>query len=361
MTNESALLVDLVIAVHDSSRPLERAIRSVLEPDASHGPWLRITVVCHNIGREEIEATLSPDVSRSVRFLELFDGIHSAAGPFNYGIAEARARYVSIMGSDDYLEPGALATWLARAERDSLIAVIPAERHAAGGKVRTPPVRPWRKGLLDAVKDRLAYRTAPLGLIQRQAVDRLGLHFMPDVGTGEDQLFSAKLWFSGERIGYAHGDPKYVVGDDAISRVTFTQRAFRDELRFIDELVVDCWFHELGNQEQLAIVTKLVRIHVFASVTSRSEKNVWSDEDRAYLTGLLGRLAQRFPGFERPLSIADRRLIESLGVDTALARVGELARARRRFGWPTTVLTRDPRGLFAVDGPIRFMIASALL
>src|SRR5690606_29098886 len=131
-----------------------------------------INVVCHNIDAAEISAAVPVAMRGFVRFLALSVGEPSPAGPFMFGIRAATAEYVSIMGSDDFLEPGALRAWVDLARRLDLTAFIPPERHSSGAKVATPPVRPWHTGLLDPVRDRVAYRTAPLGLIKRAAISR---------------------------------------------------------------------------------------------------------------------------------------------------------------------------------------------
>jgi len=350
-------LVDVIIAVHDASRPLQRAVDSV-----TGTPGVTVTVVCHNIDRAEIAATLTAPAVDAVRFLELSDGVRSAAGPFNHGIAASRASYVSIMGSDDYLEAGAIAAWAEKAERESLTALIAPERHASGRTVRTPPVRPFRRGLLDGVKDRLAYRTAPLGLVRREAVGRLGLEFAPGLATGDDQVFSAKLWFSGERIAYARRAPRYVVGDDAGERVTLAPRALSDELRFVDELIGDPWFAHLPRASRAALAVKLARVHLFSAASRVSDRDEWTDSDRWFLTGLVGRLEKAAPGFARPLSLADRRLLDTLaGGGAPSDDIRALCAARRRFGLPSTLIARDVRGQFAIEGPLRFAVASALL
>ena len=88
-------------------------------------------------------------------------------------------------------------------------------------------VRRFHRGDLDPVRDRLAYRTAPLGLLKRETVERLGLRFPEGLPTGEDQAFSARLWFEGRGLRYAAGAPRYVVGADAVTRVSTTPRPLR--------------------------------------------------------------------------------------------------------------------------------------
>ncbi|WP_353988419.1 glycosyltransferase [Ruicaihuangia caeni] len=355
-------LVDMVIPIHDPSRPIQRTVDSLLESGLEPGRELRINVVCHNIAADEIAAVLTPEALAACRLLELHDGHSSPAGPFMHGIRSATARYVSIMGSDDTLEPGALKAWLDAAVAANLTALIPPERHASGAKVRTPPVRPWRRGPLHPIKDRLAYRTAPLGLIRRDVVDSLQLDMPSRLRAGSDQLFGVKLWFLGRRTAYGRGMPSYVVGADAKSRVTFTVRRADDELRAVRELITDSWVRGLPRLARRAIVTKSVRVHVFSAALLRTDADRWTDDDRAYIAELIRHCRETAPDFERPLSLADRALVDALlAGDRSTAELRRLLAARRRFGHPLTVLTRDPRGLLAVDGPIRFMVAAKLL
>ncbi|WP_197522677.1 glycosyltransferase family 2 protein, partial [Occultella aeris] len=113
--------VDVVIAVHNTERPIARAVRSVLEHNAEGA---RVTVVCHNISAEEIRPLLDARHRDQVRFLEHRDEFRSASGPFNAGMDAATAPYVCIMGSDDTLMPGALSSWFWRAERSGADAVM---------------------------------------------------------------------------------------------------------------------------------------------------------------------------------------------------------------------------------------------
>lgn len=355
--------IDAVIAVHDARRPVARAIRSLTESglDVRGGAELRITVVCHNIDQAEIRAVVPEELARDVRFLELRDGIPSAAGPFAAGIAAATAPYVAIMGSDDVLEPGALVAWEKHTDGGRADAVIPPQKHANGATVRTPPKRPFRRGDLDAVKDRLAYRTAPLGLIRTEAVQRLGLRFPAGLRTGEDQSFSAKLWFDGV-VRYAGGAPAYVVGADAETRVSMTSRPLRVEFAFVDELLADPWFSALPLPSRRALAIKIVRIHVFAAVLARIASGEWDGDDQTFAADLVQLLEREAPGFERPFSVADRRALDAIADGRAdVSVVTATLRARRRFGHPATLVTRGIRGMLAVEGPPRFMIASALV
>lgn len=96
--------IDVVIAIHSTSRPLQRAVESC-SVDRS-GPIVRVTVVCHNISALEILQTYKPIDQVIIRFLELHDGRNSPAGPKNAGLDAATAPYICMLDSDDYLEPG---------------------------------------------------------------------------------------------------------------------------------------------------------------------------------------------------------------------------------------------------------------
>ena len=51
--------IDLIIAVHSAERPIERAVRSVLEGTprpAAGGPSLRVSVVCHDLPSSAVAA-----------------------------------------------------------------------------------------------------------------------------------------------------------------------------------------------------------------------------------------------------------------------------------------------------------------
>ena len=164
--------VDLVIAAHDPARNVRRAVASAL---AGSGGHVRVTVVCHNRNAAEFAHHWEGlPGERHVRPLELRDGIPSPAGPFNAGIEAATAPWVGVMDSDDELEPGALRSWEAQARAQELDLLM-ARVSVAGKQLLTPRLRPFRRGLPDLVKDRVFYRTAPLGLMRRETLMDQGI------------------------------------------------------------------------------------------------------------------------------------------------------------------------------------------
>lgn len=353
--------VDAIVPVHDPTRPVERAVTSLLRSGLSSAE-LRITVVCHNVAIDDIRRALRAETAARVRFLHLEDRIPSPAGPFTLGIQHADADFLTVMGSDDRLEDGALRAWLQTADRHRLAAFIPEESHDSGGKVRTPAVRPWRRYRLHPLRDRLAYRTAPLGLIRREVIDRLGMTFPRHLLNGSDQLFGLKLWFSGEPIAYGRGLPGYVVGSDARTRVTTKVRPAAEDLAAILELVEDPWFVSRSLRERRAIVVKTVRVHLFSGALIRTGGNRWTDADRKVFSDAVDLFHRAAPGFSGVLSLADGELLDAVADGRAsILRLSLLLAQRRRFGRPRTVLTRDIRNVFASDAPLRFMVASRLL
>lgn len=278
------------------------------------------------------------------------------------GIASANADFVSIMGSDDYLEPGALADWLSLARRHGSDAVIAPQRHADGAKVRTPPVRVGRRLNLDPVRDRLPYRTAPLGLIKTDEIRRLGLTFGAGRRSGEDQEFSAKLWFGGGRIDYARGAGHYVVGADAADRVSSAPRSIEEDLRFAIDLVGEPWFCSLPAKSRRSIVTKFFRVHVFGAVQARSDRRIWAGTERSQLAAAANTLLRSAPDSLDVLSIADVRLLDAIcDIRVPDDELQARARRRRKFGSPETLLASKWSEQLAVEAPLRFLVASALL
>lgn len=360
------MLVDVVIAVHTPDRPIERTVASLMESglptEASSAGRLRVTVVCHNTAAGPLRERVAPEHRDLVRFVEYADGIRSPAGPFNHGISLAGGTWVSIMGSDDSLEPGALASWVQAAERDGADVLIAPMAHAGGGPIRTPVVRRSRTADLDPVADRLTYRTAPLGLMRLSLVRSLDLEFPTRYATGEDQSFSAKLWFSGASISYGRGLPRYLVHADAVVRVTATPRPVTEDLAFATDLVDSAWFAGLSQTERSAVVTKLLRVHVFGHVLLRADAGSWCRAEAAEMAEVARRLLFAAPRSARPLSLADRSLLDAVvRAEPDAAVMKALATARRTFSNPRTWLPRDLLTLFEPEAPLRFMAASVLL
>lgn len=347
--------VDVVIAVHTPERPIGRAVASVLDGNDAHAV---VTIVCHNIAAERIVPGVAAQHQGRVRFLEHHDGVRSPAGPFTAGMHAARGEFVSIMGSDDTLQPGAVEAWLEIADRTGADTVV-TRLLRANAAVPTPPTRPWLHGLADPLADRLSYRSAPLGLVSNESRARLGLDLAAGILVGSDVPYVTRLWFE-TRVAVQRRGPGYVIGEDATDRVTMNHRPIEEELAFVRHLLDQDWFAAYPAAAREAIAVKLTRIHLFGVVLYRPV-DFWTPTERAELAAVAQHLERAAPGHTAVLSRADRTLLDGI-LDPAVPadRLVERAHARRRHGTPRTVLTRDLRHLLRREGPPRLMAASLL-
>ena len=348
--------VEVIIACHTPERPVGRAVASVLDGNAEHAC---VAVVCHNIAAEEIARALRAEDRSRVRLLEHHDEHRSASGPFNAGIASSGAEHVSIMGSDDTLAPGAVASWLEVARRTGAEFVIPRLALGEAGRgVPTPVVRMHRAGLVDLVADRLAYRSAPLGLMRRAMLERTGASLVEGATVGGDVAMVTQLMAT-VPTAYDRSGPPYVIGEDAGDRVTYVVRPIAEQLGFVPPWLEAAWFAALPARARAAVGTKILRIHVFGAVFYRPAEEIWTASEREDLARLTALVLEAAPGAEHPLSRADRRLADAcLDPEVPARELIAAARARRRHGRPATLVPRDLAWVLHREAPLRFMAAS---
>ena len=348
--------VEVIIACHTPERPVGRAVASLLDGNCEHAS---VAVVCHNVAAEEIAQVLRPGDRSRVRLLEHRDGHRSASGPFNAGIASSRARFVSILGSDDVLAPGAVASWLEVAGRTGAEFVIPRLALGEAGRgVPTPVARMHRAGLVDLVSDRLAYRSAPLGLMRRTMLERTGASLVEGATVGGDVAMVTQLMAT-VPTAYDRSGPPYVIGEDAGDRVTYVVRPIAEQLGFVPPWLEAAWFTALPSRARAAVGTKILRIHVFGAVFYRPEEEIWTASEREDLARLTALVLEAAPGAEHPLSRADRRLADAcLDPEVPAGELIAAAQARRRHGRPATLVPRDLAWILHREAPLRFMAAS---
>lgn len=362
MPAATAPLVDVIIPVHSTLRPVDRAVASVVAgglPLAEEG-GVRVTVVCHNIDAHRIGDVLAPEHRPLVDLVECFDGTNNPAGARNLALVRSRARYVAFLDSDDSLAPGALAAWVGTAERHGSDAVLPRLVTDTGRAVRTPVPRPLRRAGLDPVRDRLAYRTHAFGLLRRDPLLRRGARFNGRYATGEDQELVARTWFGGGRIDLGPRAACYVLHESAPDRISGETRPLAEDLAAAADLLGGDWFAGRPARQRAALAAKIVRVQLFGGVQARAPQ--WSPADAQAcreLTELVASVAA--PALE-VLSRADHDLLELLARPGATpAEVVAASARRRRFGRPATLLTRDLRAVLRRDAPLRFMAASLLV
>lgn len=350
-------LVDVSIAVHSASRPIARAVRSVIEHTVAP---VRVTVVAHNIDPEIITTNLGDLASdQRVRVLSLRDGIGSPAGPFNLGLAQSTAAFAVIMGSDDELEPGAVDSWLTLQRSTGAGFVIARMAHRDRADAAHPPVRPLRRRRLDGRKDRLSYRSAALGLISRKAFG--DLRFTQGLASGEDIAFVTQIWFSGQRIAFDRTGPAYLEREDATDRVSFTLRSVSDDFAFLDDVLGAPWYKSLDGRQREALAIKFLRAHVFDAIGNRLTPEAYTDEALNDLTSVVRRITGMAPKVERLLSRSDRRLLASVQTRLPIEEVRDLIVRRSNRVTLDTVLTSNPVFALHRQAPLRTLAGMVLV
>ncbi|WP_052193576.1 glycosyltransferase [Microbacterium sp. ZOR0019] len=360
--NAAAPTVDMIVAVHDTRRNIRRAVGSIVDVE---DPTIRAFVVCHNLTRAEVEKELAPLIDARpgrIRIEVLADGIPSPSGPFNFGMAASDATYVGIMGSDDELDSDAISQWRSRAEATQADAVIAkVVRGPLRNLVRSPPKRLWRTGTLDFARDRLSYRSAPLGLMRRDAISRLDLRLLDGARNGGDLPFVTRLWLGG-KIVPASGLAAYVEHADAPVRVTHVAKPVAEELTAIRATLDDVVVQRMGVSERTALATKMLRRNLTDSVRKRNGGSAFTVEDCAAMAEFIGRIDAFSPSARHMLSRAQARMFEELTrPEPDLAVVAEHDAASNRYRTLDAILPARTKYLLHPQGQPRFMAATALI
>lgn len=296
---------DVVIPVHTASRPIARAVASVIDHNDRR---VRVNVVAHNIDQAVIADALGEHADHpSVRMLHLADGIGSPAGPMNLGIEHASAPYYAVLGSDDEFEPGAVDSWLAMAEDARADAVLARVRRSIQGVDPLPPTRRGRTMKLDAARDRLSYRCVPQGLISRERYGHL--RFTPGLASGEDQEFTAQLWFTARALAYDRHGPAYVLHEEGDDRVTSMARPVDEDFAFLDVIGRTEWFRRLGSGPRRAWGVKNLRMHLMDAVAARLDD---LDAHAHALARTAEQIERLSPGATALLARCDRAVLREL-------------------------------------------------
>ncbi len=346
--------VDVIIPVHSEMRPVRRAAASVLEHTEAA---VRVTVIAHNIEKDIIVRNLG-DVAadRRVRVLNLDDGIRSPAGPMNAGLDHVTAPFFAVLGSDDEFAPGAIDAWLGLQRATNASVVLAAIDLVSGRRDPFPPVR-WgrRRRRLDARRDRLHYRSAPLGLLR--TASHGGLRFTEGLSSGEDLAYTCALWLTGTDIAYALALPPYVGHDDAEDRVTEGSRSVERDFAFLDAVEDLDAYRRAGSADRTALAVKILRVHFFDAVRAvvLGAENI--STARPHLLAVLERVAAMSPSAEALLSRADRRVIAAVRTSEDIIRIGELLDRRQRYRTFNALVPQNPLLTLHAQAPVRTLLA----
>lgn len=364
--------IDVVIPVHDPARPLARGLESVVGQRAelaALGAALRVTVVCHNISVDAIKDSLPPHLSTddAVSWLPCHDGSSSPAGPRNAALAASSATFLSFLDSDDFLEPGSLPAWLRAAREHTAAAVIAPLRTPEGTILRTPRIRPRKPAVLDPVRDGLAYRSLPFGLLARQALLDCGFGYAVGIPIGEDLETTAKLWFRGGRIVYPYGSPAYCQTDDSgTGRVTSSLRPLAEEFQWLDAMVQAPWLRTASLTERRSIALKLMRIHGIGALLRRgmltgvAANQAWSPAEQAAWQQVRTQLYRMAGGKLPALSRRDAQLSREAAKASSAAELRAAVVRHGQSGRLGELVTDNPLALVSADSVLRHYLSETL-
>ena len=364
--------IDVVIPVHDPARPLARALDSVLgqrdELDAL-GVVLGVTVVCHNISVAEITAALPSTLAAddAVSWLPCPDGGTSPAGPRNAALEASSATFLCFLDSDDHLEPGSLAAWWRAARDHDAAAVIAPLRTPEGLILRTPRIRPFKPAVLDPVRDGLAYRSLPFGLLRYAALQECGFAYAEGIPIGEDLETTLKLWFRGGRIAYAYGAPAYCQTDDAgPERVTSTLRPLAEEFQWLEAMVRAPWLRAATLRERRSIALKLMRIHGIGALLRRgtmpasSTDLLWSPAEQTAWVAVDRNLRDMAGGGLPALSRKDAQLTREAARAGSVEELRAAVVRHAQAGRMGALVTDHPWALLSRESVLRHYLFEAL-
>lgn len=278
----------------------------------------------------------------------------------NFGFVSSTAPFISLIGSDDELEPGAIDSWLAVQRRTGAEAVLP-RTIDHGRRDPYPPVRGGRRlDDLDAVRDRLAYRSTPVGLIDRARFEHLRL--AEGLPSGEDIPYSLSVFFTARRLAYDLHGPAYMLNEDAEDRVTSEPRDVLLDFGFLREVERLGWFAGASASVRRAVVLELIRMHFLDAVRARAqnEQQFWANEsDLAAVTEELKALS---PGVLGWLSIAHRSLIDEItATRPSYGRVRDLLAASNRYRSPDALISSRLLLALYAQAPFRTLLAGFLV
>ena len=339
---------EIVIPVHDETRPIRRAVDSVLADAHS-----RALVIAHNIDPEVLDL---PEDDR-VRILPL-EGAHGMPGAtFDAGIAAAEAEWVGIMGSDDWYQPGALETMRSRAAADRADGVIAPLTHQ---QMDVNQIKPFtaRTSNLQAARDRMFYRTAPLGIYRTDLMQEERFRFGDTFPAGSDMRVTALLWTAGASISYYWDDPAYVVGKDAKTRVTFSPRPLEQTGRPWQALFEEPEVRAFDAATTHALAVKMATVNVLSAVLVRNRESLWLPGDWQWLRAFTEFLMSIDPRLPNALALRDQRVIAALLDDDVPETLSAIA-LRGNASMRAMLLGKNPAaGLTDPQSPLWITVAA---
>lgn len=341
--------VEVIIPVHTQTRPIARAVHSVIDEGV---PGAHVTVVCHNVGMDVISAQLRDLASNErVTLVEFRDGERSAAGPRNHAISQSRADYLCFLDSDDELDRGALTAWTKElaAAPDLLIGQMSSE---VSGRIMAPAPRIARFEGLHPVQDLLNYRTAPVGVLARRELVASGDSPLYRQGfrTGEDVALGLFLWNRAQTIRYSRHSAGYNIRVDSGDRLTTEPVPIAEVLAPIDEAIRLPWLQTASRRQKQAIAVKLLRHQVIYMLRGVRERSPVSAEDLQAAASTVRALCDFVPGVVGYFPFMEARMIRAVR-DQDLSAFESADRSLSKIHYSRKLITVNPFRSFAPESP----------
>lgn len=363
--------VDVVVPIHDPRRNFERMVRSALYEQKSA---VRVIAVLHNLTADqkhqvidrlravgEVETATDANANEGIRILVLDDGIPGPAAPFNLGLSAAESPWVSKGDSDDELAPGAIDHWVGIGEQTNADAVLARITDPTGVPAATPPMRNPRRTLLDPMKDRLYYRSSPMGLIRRQAIVDLGLEMATNAQTGEDIAFLAPLFSKGVIASGIDG-PGYLELDDAPTRATTTLRPISEDFKGVLAALEPKTIGQLSKKQRDALGTKLLRRDAKEIISKRLHDAEISAEDGLEIGRVIADILRSCPSALGNVSAADLVMLQKATHNSSdVAALTEALDAAQDYRSWKAIRPARLINFFSAQAPLRYHLASLRL
>jgi len=334
-------LIEVVIPVHTLDRPIARAVASVIdEADAND---VRALVVAHGIAGDDVRALLAELPGDQVQVLEFADGVRSASGPANFGLAHATGEYVMRMDSDDWLEPGFARAYIAYLRKHPSTDVLIPPMRTSGGQYLPVALPSWARSRdLRVTNDRLLYRTQPFALVNRELLMSAGFLYREGMATGEDLALGIWVWTHGQHIAMDRNLPAYVYTTDGVDRLTAQKYTFREMTDPLYDLLAMPWVSGLSRAIKRSLAIKYVRVAVLPTLRGLDASSAWASEDVARVRELVATLQSLSPGFTSRMSRDEARAIAQLAAVASCEQLILVGRSLGRSSWAGRNITANP-------------------
>ncbi|RJL30813.1 glycosyltransferase family 2 protein [Bailinhaonella thermotolerans] len=201
-------LVSVIIAVYNAEPFLRECLDSVLAQSIGHD---RMEVIAVDDGsRDAGGAILDEYAERHPGVVRVVHQENSGgpSRPRNVGLDIARGTYVFFLDADDYLGTEALERMVAMAERNDSDVVL-GKMVGVGGRSVPKSMFTVNRDRADLFKHGVYNTLSPTKLFRRELIERLGLRFPENVRSGEDQPFTARVYFNAKVISVVADYPCY--------------------------------------------------------------------------------------------------------------------------------------------------------